>query len=51
MELAAGTMLLTKKEKLNQISVVVLLELMDVAKQLFEKFVFDLVEEKGKEFF
>lgn len=47
MSIAAGTMLITKKDELNRISGVILPENMDVARSIFDEFVFHLAEERG----
>lgn len=47
MEIQKGLMLITKNENLNRISGVILPDQVDVTKQLYEKFVFDLAKEIG----
>jgi hypothetical protein len=47
MAIAAGTTLITKKGQLNQISGVIFPESMDVARSLFDQFVFKVAEERG----
>lgn len=47
MEIQKGLMLITKNENLNHISGVILPDQVDVTKQLYEKFVFDLAKEIG----
>jgi hypothetical protein len=47
MAITAGTTLITKKGQLNRISGVILPESMDVARSLFDQFVFKVAEERG----
>jgi hypothetical protein len=47
MEIAAGMMLLTKKDGLNRISGVILPDSQDVARQLFDKFMLEIKKDRG----